>query len=263
MSRMITLHSFRGGTGKSNLVANLAWLAASRGARVAVLDTDLQSPGVHVILGADTNSMGHTLSDFVQNRCELEDVVVDLTRQHGLEDSGGSLLLLPSSMRLESITRILADGYDVERLNAQLSGLADRLGLDYVLIDTHPGLNRETMLCAAVSDVLGLVLRPDDQDFQGTAVLVEIAKKIAVPEVSLILNKVPGGVDMQGLKQKVKDAFGYPVAGALALESDLARLGSAGLFAAKYPEHRVSRELQRISSALLPLPLATQEGADR
>lgn len=252
MSRMLTLHSFRGGTGKSNLAANLAWLAAWRGAKVAVIDTDLQSPGIHVILGADTTGMTQTLSDFVRNRCELEDVVVDLTAQHGVGGRGGKLMLLPSSMRLEAITRILADGYDIEHLNGELSGLAERLGLDYVLIDTHPGLNRETTLCAAVSDVLALIVRPDEQDFQGTAVLVEIAKKIAVPEVTLILNKVPEGTDFEGLERKVTEAFGFPVAGALPLDSDLARLGSSGVFVAEFPNHAITRELERIADALFP-----------
>ena len=47
----LAVHSYRGGTGKSNLAANLAWLGARRGMRVAVLDADVGSPGVHVPFG--------------------------------------------------------------------------------------------------------------------------------------------------------------------------------------------------------------------
>ncbi len=51
MSHIISIHSFRGGTGKSNTTANLAALYASMGMRVGVIDTDIQSPGIHVLFG--------------------------------------------------------------------------------------------------------------------------------------------------------------------------------------------------------------------
>jgi MinD-like ATPase involved in chromosome partitioning or flagellar assembly len=42
MAQVILIHSFRGGTGKSNAAANLAALLAAQGQRVAVIDTDIQ-----------------------------------------------------------------------------------------------------------------------------------------------------------------------------------------------------------------------------
>jgi Mrp family chromosome partitioning ATPase len=51
MARIISIHSFRGGAGKSNIAANLAALFAPEGQRVGVVDTDLQSPGIHALFG--------------------------------------------------------------------------------------------------------------------------------------------------------------------------------------------------------------------
>jgi MinD-like ATPase involved in chromosome partitioning or flagellar assembly len=51
MPKIISLHSFRGGTGKSNMTANLAAVIASQGQRVGIIDTDIQSPGIHVLFG--------------------------------------------------------------------------------------------------------------------------------------------------------------------------------------------------------------------
>jgi septum site-determining protein MinD len=48
MSKIISIHSFRGGTGKSNTTANISALLAMDGARVGVVDTDIASPGIHV-----------------------------------------------------------------------------------------------------------------------------------------------------------------------------------------------------------------------
>ena len=50
MPQIISIHSFRGGTGKSNTAANLAAMLAQAGKRVCVIDTDIQPPGIHVLL---------------------------------------------------------------------------------------------------------------------------------------------------------------------------------------------------------------------
>ena len=65
MSTIVSIHSYRGGTGKSNLVANLASSLVQEGKRVAVVDSDLQSPGLHVLFGMDPQHMGLTLNDYL------------------------------------------------------------------------------------------------------------------------------------------------------------------------------------------------------
>ncbi|HEY6793956.1 MAG TPA: TIR domain-containing protein, partial [Kineosporiaceae bacterium] len=44
---VITFFSFKGGTGRTMALANVAWILASRGKRVLVVDWDLDSPGLH------------------------------------------------------------------------------------------------------------------------------------------------------------------------------------------------------------------------
>ena len=102
MGQIISIHSYRGGTGKSNITANLAYLAARRGKRVAVLDTDLQAPGVHLLFGFETDRMPFTLSDFFFNRCGLEEAAYDLKSVAELENVGGSIFLLPSRMTVDA-----------------------------------------------------------------------------------------------------------------------------------------------------------------
>lgn len=56
------------------------------------------------------------------------------------------------------------------------------LKLDYLFIDTHPDLNEETLISIGISNVLLVILRPDSQDFQGTAVTVDVARKLEYPK---------------------------------------------------------------------------------
>ena len=255
MAVIVSTHSYRGGTGKSNVTANLATLFARAGKRVGIVDTDLPSPGVHVLFGLDEHSMGRTLNDFLWNQCKIEEVACDVGK--ALKDASGgqvvapgNLMLLPASMRTKDISRIVREGYDVNQLNDGFYDLLERLALDYLFIDTHPGLNEETLLSIAISDVLVLILRPDSQDFQGTAVTVEVARKLEVPNMRLVLNKVPGSFDQQKLSQKVTDIYGAPVAGVLPLTTDMAELGSAGVFALRFPAHPFTDGLNSIAAAV-------------
>jgi len=68
---IISIHSFRGGTGKSNIAANLAAIMALDGKRVAVMDTDMASPGIHVIFGMGREKMKHTLNDYLRGECDI------------------------------------------------------------------------------------------------------------------------------------------------------------------------------------------------
>ena len=70
MAKIVSIHSFRGGTGKSNVTANLATLIARAGYRVGIVDTDIQSPGIHVPFGLD-ESIKYTLNDYLWGRFDF------------------------------------------------------------------------------------------------------------------------------------------------------------------------------------------------
>jgi MinD-like ATPase involved in chromosome partitioning or flagellar assembly len=249
--RIVSIHSYRGGTGKSNISANLAYLAARMGKRVAVLDSDLQAPGVHLLFGFDTDRMPYTLSDFFFNRCGLEEAAYNLKGVAELENIDGSIFLLPSRMTVDAIMQVIAEGYDVGKLNDKLDKLIDELKLDLLLIDTHPGFNEETLLTVAISDTLIIVLRPDKQDYHGTAVLAEVAGRMAVPCVHMLANKVIGTPDRNDIIQKIQQSYGYGVIGVLPFAEEMARLGSDGVFAARYPLHPLAKELEVIAQRII------------
>jgi MinD-like ATPase involved in chromosome partitioning or flagellar assembly len=222
MGKIVSIHPYRGGTGKSNISANLASRAASAGKRVGVLDSEQQAPGVHLLFGFDTGWMP---SDFFFNRCQLEEAAYNLKGSAELENIAGSIFLLPSRMTVDAIMQVVAEGYDVGKLDDQLNKLIDELKLDLLLIDTHPGFKEETHLTIAISGTLIIVLRPDKQDYHGTAVLVEVAARMAVPRVHMLANKVVGHVGRDDIVQKIKQGYGYDVIGILPFAEEMARLG--------------------------------------
>lgn len=256
MGNIVSIHSFRGGTGKSNLTANLAAQVAMSGKRVGIIDTDIQSPGIHVLFDLNEKKMGHTLNEFLRSECDILDVAYAVGEQAtdlpGLKQlAGKSLWLAPSSIKSSEISRVLRDGYDVNRLNEGMQRLLKELKLDYMFIDTHPGLNEETLLSIAVSDILLIILRPDQQDFQGTSVTVDIARGLDVPNLFLIVNKVLSRYNFGQIREQVEKTYRTNVGGILPLTEDLADMGSADLFSLRYPDHPWSQSLREIARTIL------------
>ena len=256
MGQIVAIHSFRGGTGKSNVTANLAAQVTLTDKRVGIVDTDIQSPGIHVLFGLDENNMGNTLNDFLHDKCTIREVAFSVGDNSGQRPQlvGKHLWLFPSSIQGSEISQILREGFDINRLNEGLQNLMSEFELDYLFIDTHPGLNEETLLSIAISDLLIVILRPDKQDFQGTAVTVDIARSLDVPSLQLIVNKAIPGHDKSDLKEQIEEAYNAPLTGILPLNFELADNGSKDLFSLSNPGHEWSQELLKVTEAILSVP---------
>jgi MinD-like ATPase involved in chromosome partitioning or flagellar assembly len=109
MPEIISIHSFRGGTGKSNTAANLAAMLAQQGKRVCVIDTDIQSPGIHILFGLDGEGVKSSLNDFLWHGRAIEEVAIDVTPDE-VKASSGTIYLVPSSIRVGEITACCGRG---------------------------------------------------------------------------------------------------------------------------------------------------------
>mgnify|MGYP001051192316 CR=1 FL=1 len=103
MSKIVSIHSFRGGTGKSNTTANVSAKVALAGRRVGVMDTDIQSPGIHVLFGMEEGMITNALNDYLWGKCAIEEAAYDMGEQLGLE--AGNMYLIPSSLKAGEILR--------------------------------------------------------------------------------------------------------------------------------------------------------------
>jgi MinD-like ATPase involved in chromosome partitioning or flagellar assembly len=162
----------------------------------------------------------------------------------------GSLYLIPSSIKAGEIARVLREGYDVVRLNDGFQELIRSLNLDYLFIDTHPGLNEETLVSIGISNVLVVLLRPDSQDFQGTAVTVDVARKLKVPKMLMVVNKALPAFDFVDLRQQVETIYNVSVAGILPLSEEMVQLASKGIFCLRYSEHSISQTIKEIAQQI-------------
>lgn len=248
MATIVSVHSFRGGTGKSNTTANIATVLAQSGKRVGVIDTDIQSPGIHVLFGLAGEEITASLNDFLWHGRAIEDAARDVTPD--ALAGGGRVFLIPSSTKPGEITRVLREGYDAQRLTQGLRRLVDELALDVLMIDTHPGLNEETLLSLVISHTLVVVMRPDHQDYEGTGITVKVARGLQVPRLTLIVNKTPSSLDPAAVKATVEQAYGCEVAAVLPHSDEMMTLASEGIFAVRYPHHPMTAQYRSIAARL-------------
>jgi MinD-like ATPase involved in chromosome partitioning or flagellar assembly len=247
MTQVIVTNSFRGGTGKSTVISNIGSYLASFGMKVIIVDGDVISPGIHAIFGLDNKSFSTTLTDFLIAKTNIEDAVYDIS--HNLDLPDDTLYIVPSSLEQKNISQILQDRGSSNKLAKAVKQLTDAYAPDYILIDTHPGLNEEFLVASGVTDKLLNIVRPDNQDFQGLEVTAQIARQLGFKSY-VILNKVHKNVNANKLLKNIEGAFKIPVAGILPLAEEIILAQSQYVFSERHPNHPFSRALQNIGAKI-------------
>ena len=216
MTAIVAVHSWRGGTGKSTVVARLGRTLAGRGLRVGMVDASLHAPGLHEALDIDASSFRLCLWDYLRGVCEIEDARHDLSWL--LPAPAGTLFLVPARTDVEAISLYAASGrYDAGLLHEGFHRLISRLGLHVLLIDTHAGADHEALHAIASSDVDILVTRAGSAEQRSAGLAASISHQLGrIPPASLlVVNMLPPGRDPVPYGNCAAEAYRLPVAAVL------------------------------------------------
>jgi len=246
---IIATHSYRGGTGKSNVTANLAVELARSGHRVGVIDTDLPSPGVHILFAQDQPVT--TVNGVLYNHYTVDKAMINVTPEE--LGGNGEIWLLAGSPRPGDIAQIINEGYPLEQLVDIYRDFGKAANLDFLFVDTHPGINESTLMSITVADLLLMLLRPDRQDYQGTAVTVDVARKLGVPALRFIVNKAISSLDWTSLQSTIEQTYGDTCLAILPQSDEIMRYGGNGLFCMQQPDHPLSVALREVGAEVAAL----------
>ncbi|MBT2544684.1 MinD/ParA family protein [Streptomyces sp. ISL-44] len=238
MTRTIVVHSHRGGTGKSSVLANLALLLAAEGRRVGVVDTDIQSPTLDLLFRLGP---GASLADYLLGRCEIEAAAQQVSLP--------GLYVVPARTGTAALREIMTSGYDVGLLPEGFDRLAEHYALDVLLLDTHAGLNNESVTAMASADVLMIMARADRIDLSGVEETIALAGRLACRR-TLVLSMAPEGIDRVEARRRAEEVYGAPLAGILPYSPEMAALHGERIFAEAHPDHPLVGEFRTIISAL-------------
>ncbi len=251
MASILAVQSFKGGTGKSTITANLAVTLAQLGKRVGVIDLDLEGPGLHVIFGVSDQDVHATINDVLQHSAPISEAVLDLTEVLNIKK--GCLMFSPAGHKLSEILSIVDRGFDLSKLKKTLDELARTYQLDHLIIDSHPGIEKDTLLSMALCDFVVLISRVDQQDLFGSGVMTEVASQLDKPVV-LILNMLPSTVgekEAAKIGERLAELFHLHVLTALPFNSDVLESLSKGVFVLERPKDPLTRRFTELAENIL------------
>ena len=247
MPVVIAIHSFRRGTGKSILAANLAVMLATAGYRAGLIDLDMASPSGQLLFGLGGSAMVRTVNDYLLGLCGIEQAVHDVTGRLGIPGEG-RLFLIPSSLNPGQIARVMRQDYDVELLSDAFERLMAGLKLDVLVVDTRAGISYDTLSTLAITDSLAVIVRPDRHDYQGTGVILDLAQQLGVPQATLVVNQVPPPYDLESIRAEVTRTYKCEVAEVLPHSPGLMALASGGIFVLRHPDDPLTGQLWKLAN---------------
>ncbi len=79
---------------------------------------------------------------------------------------------------------------------------------------------------------------------------MELARKLEVPQLFLVVNKALETFDFNELAQRIFSNYRTPVAAVLPLSTDLIQIGSTGLISTQQPDHGFTRAIETIVDSI-------------
>ena len=179
MKKCIAFHSYKGGTGKSTISANISVLLVQRGYNVLLLDMDVYAPTLQTYFSQEPN---YWINNFLFNTAEFENVIYDLTRlirnfpnSQNPQQKLGKLFVSFSNSSKEEITKLdgtlRQDASKLELLRKFImikEEMSYQNDIDYIIIDTSPGIRYWSINSLAIADLILLSLKMDSIDIEGT-----------------------------------------------------------------------------------------------
>jgi len=232
---VITFYSYKGGTGRTMLLANIAWILASNGKRVLMIDWDLEAPGLHryfhPFLDDPELNSSEGLIDFVT------DFAIETVTPNSLNDSSSQdwyepftnilryavsiKYKFPQKGRLDFVPAGKQDNTYSARVNSfNWKNFYDRLGggtflnavksricsdYDYVLIDSRTGTSDISGICTVqLPNLLVICFTLNRQNIQGASNIVASIRELQVGN-NIQIYPVPTRIEA-GEKRKLDTA---------------------------------------------------------
>jgi len=173
-ARVVAIASGKGGVGKTNIAVNLALCLARRGRRVVLIDADLGTANIDVVMNVRPQ---FDLSHVVCGEQTIDKVVVTI---------GPGLQLIAGASGLSSVADL--SPFDRRALIAELGRLESQA--DTMLLDCGAGISQNVLAFTQSADELLVVTTPEPTALTDAYALVKVLSRAPrTPPMGLIVNQ--------------------------------------------------------------------------
>lgn len=218
---IISFFSFKGGVGRTTTLVATAVTLARYGHRVAIVDLDLEAPGLSTIFSPNTSNNPGVIDYLLEKKIQgsnwqLRTHLLAINDQTLLGDAGETLRLLPAGTvdhnYLEKLARLdfqnLVDGELASTMREMLKELESTARpLDFILMDARAGFHDIGGLAIAdLSHAVVIFGTQSRQSWSGlTHVIRHLARPLAEERLPLILvHAMAPALGMQGRERELK-----------------------------------------------------------
>ena len=250
MGKILAVHSYKGGTGKTLLSVNLAATLAKHGKKVCLFDLDFRAPSLATILKIDATECW--LNDYLNGLCEINKVLIDLTERIG---NSGKLFVGLANPSTEAIRDMSAKDRKWEmralgRLLSLRTSVLNDLEFDYIVLDTSPGLQYSSINAIVSADLVLVATTFDRSDVDGTRRMLRELYDLFEKKTEIVLNKVLDGSLRTGkdeVRNKLMETYKVPLLGIVPCFCDVLKAEGGVIFAQDKPEHPLTKILDEMA----------------
>jgi MinD-like ATPase involved in chromosome partitioning or flagellar assembly len=253
MSKIIAVHSYKGGTGKTLLSVNLAATFAKSGKKVCVFDLDFRAPSLFAILKAESSECW--FNDYLNNTCDINNVLVDLSSRIPGNGKFYAALANPSTEAIRDMSS--KDRKWEMRALGRLLALKETLlkdqDFDYLFFDTSPGLQYSSINAIVAADFVVVATTGDRSDVDGTKRMLAELYNLFEKKTGLVLNKVldaSATARRTEIQNKVKESYHVPMLGIVPCFCEVLRAEGNLIFAQEKPDHPFTRILSEMAKKI-------------
>ncbi|MGQ9507200.1 MAG: AAA family ATPase [Candidatus Bathycorpusculaceae bacterium] len=258
MGKIIAVHSYKGGTGKTLLSLNIAAALIKRGKKVCLLDLDFRAPSLSTILKIEKAECW--LNDYLNGTCGIEKVLINLSDKF---QSKGEFFVGLANPATEAIRDISAKDRKWEmralgRLLALRNSLLGDRGFDYLIFDTSPGLQYSSINAIVGADLVIVATTLDRSDVDGTRRMLGELYDLFEKKTEIVLNKALLDVSSKAKKEevqaKIQEMYNAPLLGVIPCFCDVLRAEGSIIFVNEKPEHPFTKILDEITNKIENMP---------
>ena len=252
MGKILAVHSYKGGTGKTLLSVNLAAALAKRGKKVALFDLDFRAPSLFAML--KINEASHWVNDYLNGACEINKVLIDLS---SLLQENGKFFVGLANPSTEAMRDMSAKDRKWEmRALGNLLALRNTLltegGFDYLVFDTSPGLQYSSINAIVTADLVVVATTSDRSDVDGTRRMLSEMYNLFEKKTGLVLNKVLDSAKSKKdeMSRKVQTTYQVPLLGFVPCFCEILRAEGNFIFAQDKPDHPFTKILDEMAKKI-------------
>jgi septum site-determining protein MinD len=250
MSKIIAVHSYKGGTGKTLLSVNLAATFAKMGKKVCIFDLDFRAPSLFAIL--KTPNIDFWFNDYLNNTCEIDKTLIDLSSRISGNGKFYTCLANPSTEAIRDISskdrkwEMRALG----RLLALRESMIKDQKFDYLFFDTSPGLQYSSINAIVAADFVVVATTGDRSDVDGTKRMLVELYNLFEKKTGLVLNKVLDTsvtAKKTEMQNKIKADYQVPMLGMVPCFCEILRAEGNLIFVQDKPDHPFTKILAEMA----------------